>query len=300
MKKILIRILVIICTTFTITLLLGVSVKAATNVNEIKAIAESKITNLNNKEEVKDAINELIITVNMEGMSKSQLSEIVNLYKEVSEEYTNEEIADIITENKEILIQNGVKESDINTATTFLKTVNTEQLKNILNTVDLDTVADKIASGESLTSVVSEVTNEMSTSEKVGLVVDILLATNIVKNVLIALVIIFIYRTLLRCVIYKKAGKPAWAPFVPIYRNVVMLKICGISPWVLLLLLVPVIGWIILWIISISSKFLLAESFDRGVVFSFGLWLLPVIFETVLVLSKNIKYVGFEKEEENV
>ena len=99
---------------------------------------------------------------------------------------------------------------------------------------------------------------------------------------------------MLRCVIYKKAHKKAWAPFIPIYRNIVMLKICGMSPWWLLLLFVPIIGWLLLFVVNVASKFMLAESFGKGTGFAFGLWLLAPIFETILVFSKKIKYVGFE------
>ena len=138
----------------------------------------------------------------------------------------------------------------------------------------------------------------MSAVEKVNFVMDILLSAYVVKNVLIVLVVLFVYRTLLRCVIYKKAHKKAWAPFIPIYRNIVMLKICGMSPWWLLLLLVPVLGWIILFVISVASKFMRAESFGKGTGFAFGLWLLAPIFETILVFSRKTKYIGFEEENE--
>ena len=70
------------------------------------------------------------------------------------------------------------------------------------------------------------------------------------------------------------------------------------SPCWLLLLLVPVVGWIILWIVSVASKFMLAEAFGKGTGFAFGLWLLAPIFETVLVFSKKTKYIGFEDEFE--
>ena len=70
------------------------------------------------------------------------------------------------------------------------------------------------------------------------------------------------------------------------------------NPWWLLLLLVPVIGWIILWIVHVASRFMLAEGFGRGPIFAFGLWLLAPIFETVLVFARKIKYIGFEEIEE--
>ena len=87
--------------------------------------------------------------------------------------------------------------------------------------------------------------------------------------------------------------------FIPIYRNVVMLKICGMSPWWLLLLLVPVLGWIILFVISVASKFMLAESFGKGTGFAFGLWLLAPIFETILVFSRKQNTLDLKKKMKN-
>ena len=217
------------------------------------------IEDVTDEEEVSTTIKDLILTINSEGMSKSLLAETINLY---------------------------------------LKSVDSNQLNKVLQQVDVDKIANKISNGASIQSILKDITGSMSAVEKVNFVMDILLSAYVVKNVLIVLVVLFVYRTLLRCVIYKKAHKKAWAPFIPIYRNVVMLKICGMSPWWLLLLLVPVLGWIILFVISVASKFMLAESFGKGTGFAFGLWLLAPIFETILVFSRKTKYIGFEENEE--
>lgn len=264
------------------------------NVFTINSKAET-IKNINDKSEVESAITELIITINVNGMSKTQITNIINLYKEVTKVYTNFEIAEMINNNKEVLINNGSKEDDLNSITGVLTSTNETQLNAILDKINVDELVNQIANGADTQTIIRQITSNLSATEKVGLLVNILFATNVMKTVLIVLGIIFIYRTLLRCVIYKKANKPAWASFVPIYRNVVMMQICGISPWWLLLLLVPVVGWIILALISVASKFLLAEGFGKGVIFSFGLWLLAPVFETILVVSKKTKYIGFEE-----
>lgn len=264
------------------------------NVFTINLKAET-IKNINDKSEVESAITELIITINVNGMSKTQITNIINLYKEVTKVYTNFEIAEMINNNKEVLINNGSKEDDLNSITGVLTSTNETQLNAILDKINVDELVNQIANGADTQTIIRQITSNLSATEKVGLLVNILFATNVMKTVLIVLEIIFIYRTLLRCVIYKKANKPAWASFVPIYRNVVMMQICGISPWWLLLLLVPVVGWIILALISVASKFLLAEGFGKGVIFSFGLWLLAPVFETILVVSKKTKYIGFEE-----
>lgn len=68
-------------------------------------------------------------------------------------------------------------------------------------------------------TILKDITGSMSAVEKVNFVVDILLSAYVVKTALTVLVALFIYRTLLRCVIYKKAHKKAWAPFIPIIQK---------------------------------------------------------------------------------
>lgn len=247
-----------------------------------------------NEEEASDTIKDLILTINSEGMDKSLLSQTLNLYNQLTVQYTNNEIADMIEQNKKELEENNVQMDNVDSVITLLKSVDTTQLRKILGQVDIERIATKVENGESAASILKDITGNMTATEKVNFVMEILLSAYVVKIIIILSIILFIYRTLLRCVIYKKAHKRAWAPFVPIYRNIVMLKICGMSPWWLLLLLVPVVGWVLLFVVSVASKFMLAESFGKGTFFAFGLWLLAPIFETMLVFSKETKYIGFK------
>lgn len=271
------------------------------NINPVQATLNSTEAELSqiidNEKDLSETIKNLILTINSEGMTKQLLSETINLYTETSKKYSNSEIAVIIEDNKEELTQNGVAGKDIETLTTVLRNVDTAQLNKVLETINIDKITAQIESGKNLEEILKNITSNMTTTQKVDLVVNLLLSANVIRTALIVIVSLFIYRTLLRCVIYKKAGKRAWAPFIPIYRNVVMLKICGMSPWWLLLLFVPIIGWAFLWVVSVASKFMLAESFGKGNGFAFGLWLLAPIFETILVISRKTKYIGFDVEE---
>lgn len=98
-------------------------------------------------------------------------------------------------------------------------------------------------------------------------------------------------------IIYKKANKPGWASIVPIYNAVVLFQIVGLSPWLLLLGLIPVVGWIALAIIQIVIAFRLAKSFGKDIGWGFGLWLLPQIFYLILAFGKS-EYVGPNGEAE--
>ena len=289
--------LIILITIFSINKVQAVSASntsiSGTRVNSTQA---GNTLDINNKEEVQDTITNYILTINSEGLTQSILSDVIELYTNLTESYSNEQIADMIDDCKGNLSEYGVPEENLDSITTVLRNLNTTQTKEVLDKININEISQKLSNGESLQTIVNDIMQSMTATEKVDLVVSILLSANIIRTVLIVLLVIFVYRTLLRCVIYKKAGKHAWAPFIPIYRNVVMLKICGMSPWWLLLLLVPIVGWIGLWLVSVASKFMLAEKFGRGVAFSFGLWLLAPIFETILAVSRKIQYIGNEEE----
>lgn len=290
-------VLIILITIFSINKVQAVSTNN-TNVSGTR-VNSSQVANtidINNKEEVQDTITNYILTINSEGLTQSILSDVIELYTNLTESYSNEQIADMIDDCKGNLSEYGVPEENLDSVTTVLRNLNTTQTKEVLDKININEISQKLSNGESIQTIINDIMQSMTATEKVDLVVSILLSANIIRTVLIVLLVIFVYRTLLRCVIYKKAGKHAWAPFIPIYRNVVMLKICGMSPWWLLLLLVPIVGWIGLWLVSVASKFMLAEKFGRGVAFSFGLWLLAPIFETILAVSRKIQYIGNEEE----
>lgn len=275
------------------------AVSSKTTIQNNETVQSSKYESeldIENKEDVQETITNYILTINTEGLTQSILSDVIELYSDLTEVYSNEQISDMLDNCKGKLSQYGVNEENLDSITTVLRNLNTTQTKEVLEKINVKEITQKLNNGESIQSIINDLMQNMTTTEKVDLVVSLLLSANIIKNILIVLIIIFIYRTLLRCVIYKKAGKHAWAPFIPIYRNIVMLKICGMSPWWLLLLLVPVIGWIGLLLVSVASKFMLAEKFGKGVAFSFGLWLLAPIFETILVFSRKIQYIEDEEE----
>ena len=289
--------LIILITIFSINKVQAVSASntsvSGTRVNSTQA---GNTLDINNKEEVQDTITNYILTINSEALTQSILSDVIELYTNLTESYSNEQIADMIDDCKGNLSEYGVPEENLDSVTTVLRNLNTTQTKEVLDKININEISQKLSNGESIQTIINDIMQSMTATEKVDLVVSILLSANIIRTVLIVLLVIFVYRTLLRCVIYKKAEKHAWAPFIPIYRNVVMLKVCGMSPWWLLLLLVPIVGWIGLWLVSVASKFMLAEKFGRGVAFSFGLWLLAPIFETILAVSRKIQYIGNEEE----
>jgi hypothetical protein len=78
--------------------------------------------------------------------------------------------------------------------------------------------------------------------------------------------------------VFTKAGEPGWAAIVPIYNVLVLAKIAGKEMWWGILLLIPCVGIVVSFILSIA----LAEKFGKGAGFGIGLALLPFIFYPIL------------------
>ena len=230
-----------------------------------------------------------------QGLTKDGLTDAIKTYKEVSKEYTNEEIAAMIENNKDKIKSDGQTKENIDSICKVLKNVDKDKLNAIIEKTDIEQVISEVEDGATLLDIVNKTTANMSTREKVGLMVSIAWSANIIRIITRIVIILAIYRLFVRCFIYQKAKKRAWAVLIPIYKDVVMLQICGMSPWWLLLLLVPVVGWIILWLVHVASRFMLAEAFDKRQAYGLGLWLLWPVFESILAFSKKSKYVGIEK-----
>ena len=153
----------------------------------------------------------------------------------------------------------------------ILKTTDKESVKEIIkNDIDFDKIQEKIDSGATINQAVKETVKETSTDKKIELGIKVLLANKIVRISLIVCAILFVYEIIVRWIIYKKAGRHGWAAIVPIYRQITMYKVSGLSPWLILLILIPIIGAFIIAIIEIIQKFKLSKKFGKGVLFGFG------------------------------
>lgn len=283
MKKI--KIIVIIA--LLVIFVTSINIYATTNSNSINNTINTGVT-------TQSEIDDMVEYVSESGLTKSNLAMIIEKYKELSKKYTNEQLADMLDTSVTDLKGKNIDTSNINNINTVLRNFTSEQLNDILNKIDIDQVLNDMSSGSTLFDVVTKATSNLSVKDKAGLAWSIL-TTGKIFHIIITIIIIFeIYKLFTRCVIYKKAKRHAWAVLVPIYRDVTMLKICRMSPWWLLLLLVPIVGWALLWVVSVASKFMLAENFGKSEWFGLGLWLLWPIFESILVFSKKTKYLKID------
>jgi hypothetical protein len=78
--------------------------------------------------------------------------------------------------------------------------------------------------------------------------------------------------------VFTKGGEPGWAVLIPIYNFYVLLKVAGKPAWWLILMLIPLVGFVI-WIMAMAA---LAGRFGKSGGFAVGLIFLPYIFYPVL------------------
>lgn len=213
------------------------------------------------------------------------LNTIIEAYNELSDVISNEEIADLIEDNKEVLSKSGVSKSTLSTASTLLKTFDAKTVIDIVqNDINLNEILEESNSTE---EVLTSVARNTSTLEKMQIFFKLLFSNGYFKLIFCLIVIVFIYSIIITALLFKKAGKPWFATLIPIYRYAIYLKLYNFSPWLILLLFIPIIGWLALFAISIIGKFELSKNFGHGFAFGLGLLLLPIIFKTYIVLSDD-------------
>lgn len=272
-RKLLVKILII---NVFISLVIIKDTEASTNRSEIEKEVQAYSENID--------------------VNNIQKNDVLKIYDEVTNKYSSEEIADIIEENKEEIKKQGISEDVIDAGESFIRTTDTEQIREIIqNDIDIDDIKEKIEQGYSPNEILKSVIEEMPADKKVEVATKVFFSNKIVKTVIFILLVWFIYSTILRWIIYSKAGEHGWAAIIPIYRQIVMYRICGITPFFMLLWFVPVFGLIIMFVMAIVKRFSLASCFGRSGWFGLGLLILPPIFQTILACNPNIEYVGVEE-----
>ena len=281
----------LIITIFSILLILFSCNSYATNSN-----SDYDLMNLKEKMDnidLSDIKNEEDLKNYFSNKTDIKESDIVEIYTELTENFSNQDIANMIEENKkEIINKSGIDEKDLNTGTSVLRSLDTKETKKILEEdLNIKEIQEKLNNGYTISEVVKEIEEQMPTSQKASMAIRLLLASKIVRTTLTVSIILTLYMIIIRWVIFRKAKRHGWATIIPIYNQITYLKVCGISPWLILIFLIPIIGWIIYGIIQIISRFTLAKSFGKGIGFGLGLLLLAIIFETILAFNRNIKYI---------
>ncbi len=102
---------------------------------------------------------------------------------------------------------------------------------------------------------------------------------------ILAILFFFIFIPLWK--IYEKADQAGWALLVPLYNEIVILRIVGKPDWFVLLFFIPFLNILLeMWMFV-----LIAQSFGKSVWFGLGMCFLPFIFLPILAFG-NDEYLG--------
>lgn len=138
--------------------------------------------------------------------------------------------------------------------------------------------------------------------------VDAMAASSIVEAVLgiiatmgIVMLVVGIISLIGMWKMFKKAGEPGWKCLIPIYNTITLLKIVGLSPWLILVYfatIIPTIGALVVLGFTIYVMYRLAKSFGHGAGFTVGLLFLSPIFYCILGFGKS-EYQAITTETTN-
>ena len=117
-----------------------------------------------------------------------------------------------------------------------------------------------------------------------------LVTMSVFMALLAIMVTILVFTIIANWKIFTKAGEAGWKSLIPIYSSVILYRIAGISPWLILLYLlvwVPVIGPLISLGLTIYLMINLANAFGKSTGFAVGLILLKTIFIMILAFGNS-------------
>ncbi len=117
-------------------------------------------------------------------------------------------------------------------------------------------------------------------------------------GMIIMMIYLFVLFMVVACIagfwrVFTKAGQPGWACLVPIYSNVVMARIAGLPIWTVLLLFVPLIGFLV----GVYTLHRIFQSFGKGAIWTVGIFI-PFVFplEILALGFGDAQYQGAEED----
>lgn len=106
---------------------------------------------------------------------------------------------------------------------------------------------------------------------------------------------VYVWTALALAAVFRKSGEAGWQAWVPILNQVVLFRLGGQSPWLLLLVLVPGPGWLAVWILQIIACHRIGKAFQVGAGMTVLAALLFPVWASVLGFGSS-RWVGEEEE----
>ena len=81
---------------------------------------------------------------------------------------------------------------------------------------------------------------------------------------LLAFVALYVWTAIALSAVFRKSGAEGWKAWVPVLNLVILLQLGGLSGWLVLLALIPVLGAVALWVVQIIACYRINVAFDHG------------------------------------
>ncbi|WP_214468490.1 DUF5684 domain-containing protein [Microbacterium flavescens] len=108
---------------------------------------------------------------------------------------------------------------------------------------------------------------------------------------LLAVAAVYVWTALALSAVFRKSGEESWKAWVPVLNVIVLLQLGGLSPWLVLLALVPVLGGVALWVFIVIACYRVNVAFGFGVGMTVLAALLFPVWATVLGFG-SARWVG--------
>ncbi len=183
------------------------------------------------------------------------ISSVLTFYEEISEVLTNKELAEFIDKNEDILVSAGINRNLLRISSKLFKSFDSKTIIDIAkNNIDTNKILEDMGKSTGSLDLIKATINNTTTSDKISIIFKLLFSNNFFKLLFALIIVSSVYSVFITSYIFKKANVPGFVTLIPIYRDLIHLKMCNFSPWVILLILVPIIGWLALMAIAVIRK----------------------------------------------
>lgn len=110
---------------------------------------------------------------------------------------------------------------------------------------------------------------------------------------LIASAALYVWIALALSAVFRKSGEEAWKAWVPVLNTIVLLQLGGLSPWLILVALVPGLGVLALWVVVVIACYRINVTFGFGAGMTVLAALLFPVWATVLGFG-SARWLGAE------
>lgn len=107
----------------------------------------------------------------------------------------------------------------------------------------------------------------------------------------LTMLLFYVWTAIALAAVFRKSGEESWKAWVPILNVVVVLRLGGLSGWLVLLFIIPIVGWIAL-IIAVHR---INVAFGHGAGMTVLAWFLFPVWATILGFG-SARWLGREED----